>query len=98
MKNKIKILLTVFGLFIYQSQNFGQTPNFTGTWELNFEKSNLEHRPNGLTSSYPIMKAIFGLNRNAILSKSIIVLSASFSLPIMLIFNEFKVSTNIDPK
>jgi len=38
------------------------------------------------------------LNRNAILSKSIIVLSASFSLPIMLIFNEFKVSTNIDPK
>lgn len=56
MKNRIRIFLTVLGLFVFQSQNFAQTPNFTGTWELNFEKSTLEHRPNGLTSSIFIIK------------------------------------------
>ena len=56
MKNGIKILLTVLGLFVYQSQIFSQTPNYTGTWVLNLEKSKLEHRPDGLTSSVFIIK------------------------------------------
>lgn len=47
----MRILLTVLGLFVYQSSIFAQTPNFTGTWILNFEKSKLEHRPPGLTGS-----------------------------------------------
>ena len=53
---KIKILLTVLALFIYQSQVFPQTPDYTGTWVLNLEKSKLETRPNGLTSSVFIIK------------------------------------------
>jgi hypothetical protein len=56
MKNRMKILVTVFGLFVYQSQIFAQTPNYTGTWVLNLEKSKLEDRPNGLTSSVFIIK------------------------------------------
>jgi hypothetical protein len=56
MKNRIKILLIVLGLFVYQSHIFPQTPNYTGTWVLNLEKSRLEHRPNGLTSSVFIIK------------------------------------------
>jgi len=56
MKNKIKILLAVFGLFIYPLLIFAQTPNYTGIWVLNLEKSNLEFRPEGLTSSVFIIK------------------------------------------
>jgi len=56
MKNKIKIFFIVLGLFVYQSQIFAQTPNYTGTWVLNLEKSKLEHRPDGLTSSVFIIK------------------------------------------
>ena len=56
MKSKIKILLTVLGSFVYQSQVFAQTPNYTGTWVLNLEKSTLEHPPEGLTSSVFIIK------------------------------------------
>jgi hypothetical protein len=57
LKNRqIKGLLTLFGLFAFQWQIFAQTPNFTGTWVLNFEKSKLEHRPSGLTSSVFIIK------------------------------------------
>ncbi len=56
MKNRIKILLTAIGLFFYQSQIFAQTPNYSGTWVLNLEKSKLEHRPDGLTSSVFIIK------------------------------------------
>ena len=55
MKIKMKIILTVIGLFV-QLQIFAQTPNYTGTWVLNLEKSKLEHRPNGLTSSVFIIK------------------------------------------
>jgi hypothetical protein len=51
MKSKIKILLTVLGLFVYQSKIFSQIPNYTGTWVLNLEKSTLEYPPTGLTSS-----------------------------------------------
>jgi hypothetical protein len=56
MKNIIKIFLAVLGLFFYQSQIFAQTPNYTGTWVLNLEKSQLESRPKGLTSSVFIIK------------------------------------------
>ncbi len=56
MKNSIKIFLVVLGLFFYQSQIFAQTPNYTGTWVLNLEKSQLESRPKGLTSSVFIIK------------------------------------------
>ena len=56
MKNKIKILLTVVGLFVHQTQIFAQAPNYTGTWVLNLEKSKLESRPEGLTSTIFIIK------------------------------------------
>ena len=56
MKNRIKILLAVFGSFVYQLQIFAQTPNYTGTWVLNLEKSTLEDPPEGLTSSVFIIK------------------------------------------
>lgn len=56
MRNKIFSFLTVLGLFVYQSQIFAQTPDYTGTWILNLEKSTLQHRPNGLTSSVFIIK------------------------------------------
>jgi hypothetical protein len=56
MKNNIKIFLTVLGLFFYQLQIFAQTPNYTGTWVLNLEKSQLESQPKGLTSSVFIIK------------------------------------------
>ncbi len=56
MKNKIKILLTVIGLFFYQSQIFAQTPNYTGTWVLNNEKSKIESRPDGMTSSVFVIR------------------------------------------
>jgi hypothetical protein len=50
MKNKIKFLLTIIGILFCHSQVFSQTSNFSGTWVLNFEKSNLEFRPQGLTN------------------------------------------------
>ena len=56
MKNQIKILLLVLCFFIYKSQIFAQTPNYTGTWVLNLEKSQLESPPKGLTSSVFIIK------------------------------------------
>ena len=56
MKSKIKIFVTVLGLLIYQWQVFAQAPNYTGTWVLNIEKSQLESKPTGLTSSLFIIK------------------------------------------
>ena len=56
MKSRVNILLIVLGSFICQSQIFAQTPNYTGTWVLNLEKSTLEHPPEGLTSSVFIIK------------------------------------------
>jgi hypothetical protein len=50
-------ILTQFTLFICLTQvAFGQTPNFSGIWKLNFEKSSLEHKPDGLTSTVFILK------------------------------------------
>ncbi|HEY4788099.1 MAG TPA: hypothetical protein VIH57_18725 [Bacteroidales bacterium] len=56
MENKMKILMLVLGLFIYQIQIDAQKNNFTGTWILNLEKSKLEHKPDGLTSSVFVIK------------------------------------------
>ena len=56
MKSRIKILLTILGLFVYQSHFFAQAPNYTGTWVLNLEKSKLEHLPTGLTSTVFMIK------------------------------------------
>jgi hypothetical protein len=56
MQNKIKILSVLIGLFFYQSQIFSQLPNYTGTWVLNNEKSKIQSRPDGMTSSIFIIK------------------------------------------
>ena len=56
MIKKLKILLTVLCFVVHQLQFFAQTPNYTGTWILNLEKSQLESRPKGLTSSMFIIK------------------------------------------
>lgn len=56
MRFKIKILLTVFSLIVCQLQLFAQTPNYTGTWVLNLEKSKLEDKSDGLTGSIFIIK------------------------------------------
>ena len=46
----------MFVFFVFRSQTFTQRPNYTGTWVLNLEKSSLESRPEGLTSSLFIIK------------------------------------------
>lgn len=51
MKNEIKNLVAVICLLFFQFQIFAQTPNYTGTWVLNNEKSKIETRPDGMTSS-----------------------------------------------
>jgi len=51
MKNSIRLLFIANGLLFYYSQSFAQTPNYTGTWVLNVEKSKLESKPKGLTST-----------------------------------------------
>jgi len=56
MKIRIKILLAVLGSFIYQSGILAQTPNYTGTWVLNLEKSTLEHPSEVLTSTVFVIK------------------------------------------
>lgn len=43
-------------LSLTPTQIFSQTPNFTGTWILNLEKSNLEDQPDGLTGSIFIIE------------------------------------------
>jgi hypothetical protein len=71
MTVKIKFFLAVLTLLGCQAKIFAQTPNYTGTWVLNLEKSKLEHRPNGLTSSVFIIKQEgdkFSLTRSHIFS------------------------------
>jgi len=58
MKNKINYLMLLIGLFFYQSQIFSQTPNYSGTWVLNNEKSKIQSRPDGMTSSVFIIKQV----------------------------------------
>ena len=50
----MKITQITFLLFLISLcpiQIFSQTPNYSGTWILNLEKSNLESQPDGLTGS-----------------------------------------------
>jgi hypothetical protein len=54
--NRTKILLTLLVCFVYESETFAQKPDYTGTWLLNLEKSKLESRPEGLTSSVFMIK------------------------------------------
>ncbi len=56
MRKKLKFLLIVISLLVYQSQIFAQPSNYTGTWVLNLKKSKLEDPPNGLTGSKFIIK------------------------------------------
>jgi hypothetical protein len=56
MKHVVQIFLTAIALLCFQLNVFSQTPNFSGTWVLNLEKSKLEHRPKGLTKSVFIIK------------------------------------------
>lgn len=56
MKNKTKLLLTTIALVVFNSSIFGQIPNFSGTWILNFEKSKLQDKPEGVTGQIFIIK------------------------------------------
>jgi len=42
MSRKIKFLLTLLWFLICQIQALSQKPNYSGTWKLNLQKSNLE--------------------------------------------------------
>jgi len=55
MTAKAKPFLIVLILLIYLSA-LAQKDNYTGTWILNFEKSKLEHKPDGLTSTVFVIK------------------------------------------
>lgn len=66
MEKTIKPLLLVILSIMYGSLIFGQMPDFTGTWVLNFEKSKLEDKSDELTNSIFIIKQDgdkFGLTR-----------------------------------
>lgn len=51
-----KILLPIIVAFCFQASTFAQTPNYSGTWVLNNEKSKIVSRPDGMTSSIFIIK------------------------------------------
>ena len=57
MIDKLKYILLLFCL-VFQEQVFAQPPDFTGTWLLNFEKSNLDKTDNltGLTAQIFVIK------------------------------------------
>ena len=59
MTAKLKFLLLLLG-FVSQSQIFAQTPNLTGTWVLNFQKSKLDTTDNlnGLTGQIFVIKQV----------------------------------------
>lgn len=50
--------MTVIIIITSKSSTLGQAPNFSGTWKLNFEKSNLDNNDNlnGLTSQIFVIK------------------------------------------
>lgn len=58
MKKITKLLLTTIILIALNSSVFGQAPDFSGTWTLNFEKSKLDKDDslNGLTGQIFIIK------------------------------------------
>jgi hypothetical protein len=51
-----KTLLTIVVAFCSLLSTFAQTPNYSGTWVLNNEKSKINSRPDGMTSSIFIIK------------------------------------------
>jgi hypothetical protein len=56
MKNTISLLLPISIFFLFPEQILAQKVDYTGTWVLNLEKSKLESRPKGLTSSVFLIK------------------------------------------
>jgi len=58
MKTTTKLVLTAIILIAFNSSIFGQAPNFSGTWILNFEKSKLEDTTDGLTGQMFIIKQV----------------------------------------
>jgi hypothetical protein len=54
----MKVVITLFSLTFFQTFSFSQTPNFSGTWVLNFEKSVIEDRDDHLT------RQVFVINQN----------------------------------
>lgn len=58
MKNFTKLLLAIIIFITSKSSTLGQVTNFSGTWKLNFEKSNLDKNDNhnGLTSQLFVIK------------------------------------------
>jgi hypothetical protein len=42
MRNKFKTILTILGFLLCQSQSFSQRPNYSGTWILNLQKSQIQ--------------------------------------------------------
>ena len=55
-EKKAKLLLTNIILITFNLSIFGQAPNISGTWILNFEKSKLEDKIDGLTGQMFIIK------------------------------------------
>ena len=58
MKINHKFIFTLLGLIAFHFYGFTQTPNFSGTWGLNFEKSQLDKTDNlnGLTGQIFVIK------------------------------------------
>jgi len=57
MKN-IKTILIILGLLFLKLHLVAQIPNYTGTWVLNNEKSEIQSRPDEMTSSVFIIKQV----------------------------------------
>ena len=74
MNSKSKILLSLLCIFFFQSKNFAQLPNFSGTWTANFKKSIIENKDKSLTSQ------IFEIKQNG----------DDFSLKIFYVFGDRK--------
>ena len=49
--NNSEIVLLILVIFCLQLNSFAQTPNYSGRWMLNNEKSKIISRPEGMTSS-----------------------------------------------
>jgi hypothetical protein len=56
MKLNVNVLKFVIAFWLYPLTNFAQSPNFTGTWVLNFEKSSIEDRNDKLTRQIFLIK------------------------------------------
>lgn len=56
MKRLINLFFTTIILLIFNSSILAQSPNFSGTWVLNFEKSKLEDRNDKLTGQLFIIQ------------------------------------------